>query len=305
MGTPEFAVPTLQMLIDEGHTISAVVTQPDRPKGRGKKEMMSPVKELALKYDLEVLQPERIRGDETFYNHIKALNPDVIVVVAFGQILPVEILDLPPLGAINIHGSLLPKYRGAAPIQWSIINGDTVTGVTIMYMDKGMDTGDMIYKVEMPIEPCDTYQSLHDKMKVIGAEALKTAWPLIEGGQGREKQEDEHATYASMIHKGLGEIDWSKPAQTIDCLVRGVNPWPGAYTYYEGQIFKIWDVACEVTHTEQAPGTILKVDKEGICVQTGDGLLVIREIQAPNKKRMPVSEYIKGHTIETGGLMGN
>ncbi len=305
MGTPEFAVPTLQMLIDEGHTISAVVTQPDRPKGRGNKEVMSPVKMLALEHNLEVLQPERIRGDEVFYNHIKALNPDVIVVVAFGQILPVEVLELPPLGSINIHGSLLPQYRGAAPIQWSIINGDTTTGVTIMYMDKGMDTGDMIHKVEMPIATTDTYQSLHDKMKTIGADALREAWPLIAKGEQREKQADEEATYAPMIHKGLGEIDWQQPSQAIDCLIRGVNPWPGAYTYYEGQVFKIWEASYEQTQTTHQAGEVVKVDKDGICVQTGDGIITVREIQAPNKKRMPVSEYIKGHTIEVGKLLGN
>ena len=173
MGTPEFAVPTLQMLIDEGHTISGVVTQPDRPKGRGNKETMSPVKELAIKYGLTVFQPERVKGNEDFYNDIKALNPDVMIVVAYGKILPESILEIPSLGCINIHGSLLPSYRGAAPIQWSIINGEEKTGVTIMYMDVGMDTGDMLLKKEIIIEKEDTYQSLHDKMKEVGALALK------------------------------------------------------------------------------------------------------------------------------------
>lgn len=306
MGTPDFAVPTLQMLIDEGHKISAVVTQPDRPKGRGNKVLMPPVKELALAHDLEVLQPERVKGNEEFLMHIKALNPDVIVVVAYGQILPVSVLEVPKLGCINIHGSLLPKYRGAAPIQWSVLNGEAVTGVTIMYMDKGMDTGDMLYKKEMVLAEDETYVSLHDKMKDVGADALKEAWPLIiSGGKDREKQNDEEATYAPMIQKALGEIQWGKPNHEIDALVRGLNPWPVAYTYYDGQMMKVWKVSKEIGQTEYAPGTILEVDKLGIHVQTGNGILIIEEIQAPNKKRMPVSEYIKGNSLETGKLLGN
>ncbi|MGL4800277.1 MAG: methionyl-tRNA formyltransferase [Cellulosilyticaceae bacterium] len=305
MGTPDFAVPTLQMLIDEGHQLLAVVTQPDRPKGRGNKETMSPIKELALKHDIPVLQPERVKGNEAFCEELKALKPDVMVVVAYGQILPESILEIPALGCINIHGSLLPHYRGAAPIQWSVINGEAVTGVTIMYMDKGMDTGDMLLKREMAIESTDTYETLHNKMKVVGANALKEALPLIEqGGIGREKQDNEAATYAPPIQKTLGEIDWTKSAQVIDCLVRGVNPWPAAYTFYEGQLFKVW--VCEVVKENEGcqPGTILSVDKEGIRVQTGDGIILIREIQAPNKKRMAVSEYIKGNTIEASCLLG-
>lgn len=305
MGTPEFAVPTLQMLIDEGHTISGVVTQPDRPKGRGNKETMSPVKELALKHSLTIFQPERVRGDEAFYNDIKALNPDVMIVVAYGQILPESILNIPRLGCINIHGSLLPAYRGAAPIQWSIINGEEKTGVTIMYMDKGMDTGDMLLKKEMPIENDDTYETLHNKMKEVGALALKEAMPLIiGGGEGREKQDDSLATYAPMIQKTLGEINWTKPAKVIDCLVRGVNPWPVAYTFYEGQLFKIWECELVEGSTHDEPGCIVEVDKNGIYVQTGEGLLLVTVLQAPNKKRMAVAEYIKGNTIEKGQLLG-
>ena len=305
MGTPDFAVPTLQMLIDEGHTIQAVVTQPDKPKGRGKKEAMSPVKELALQYDLEVLQPERIKGNEAFYDHIKALNPDVMIVVAYGKILPVAILEIPRLGCINIHGSLLPAYRGAAPIQWSVINDEAVTGVTIMYMDEGMDTGDMLLTREMPLAHDETYASLHDKMKHVGAEALREALPLIEaGGEGRQKQDHEKATYAPPIQKTLGEIDWTKEASVIDALVRGVNPWPAAYTFYEGQIFKIWVAEKMDAQGEGSPGTIISVDKTGIKVQTGKGMILIKELQAPNKKRMPVSEYIKGNIIEPGQLLG-
>lgn len=305
MGTPDFAVPPLQMLIDEGHEISLVVTQPDRPKGRGKKDSMPPVKELALKYDLPVSQPERVKNDEAFYTHIKALNPDLIIVVAFGQILPESILEIPRLGCINIHGSLLPKYRGAGPIQWSVINQEEVTGVTIMYMDKGMDTGDMLYKKEIVLDPKETSETLYNKMRIIGAEALSEAMPLIvSGGLGRVKQNDAEATYAPMISKALGEVDFDKSAKEIDALIRGLNPWPVAYTYYEGQAIKLWDADVISENSTYDSGTIAKVAKEGLYVQTGEGQLLIREIQAPNKKRMAVSEYIKGHTILEGQILG-
>lgn len=305
MGTPDFAVPTLEMLIEEGHKISAVVTQPDKPKGRGKKSSMPPVKEVALKHDLPVLQPERIKGDESFFEHIQSLNPDVIVVVAFGQILPESILNIPKYGCINIHGSLLPKYRGAAPIQWSILNEELKTGVTIMYMDKGMDTGDMLLKKEMIIAPTDTYETLHDKMKLVGVEALKEAWPLIvAGGEGREKQDNEIATYAPPIQKSMGEINWQERTSHIDAKIRGLNPWPGGYTYYKGEVMKVWKaLPSKEVHTAEA-GTILEVSKEGLLVKTLDGSLLIQEIQMPNKKRMPVSEYIKGNTLEVGTLLG-
>ena len=305
MGTPDFAVPTLEMLIAEGHKVSAVVTQPDKPKGRGKKSSMPPVKEVALKHDLPVLQPERIKGDESFFEHIQSLNPDVIVVVAFGQILPESILNIPKYGCINIHGSLLPKYRGAAPIQWSILNEEPKTGVTIMYMDKGMDTGDMLLKKEMIIDPTDTYETLHDKMKIVGVEALKEAWPLIvAGGEGREKQDSEIATYAPPIQKSMGEINWQERTSHIDAKIRGLNPWPGGYTYYKGQVMKVWKaLPSEEVHAAE-PGTILEVSKKGILVKTLDGSLLIQEIQMPNKKRMPVSEYIKGNTLEVGTLLG-
>ncbi|MBE6022382.1 MAG: methionyl-tRNA formyltransferase [Cellulosilyticum sp.] len=305
MGTPDFAVPTLEMLIAEGHTVSAVVTQPDKAKGRGKKLSMPPVKEVALAHDLPVLQPERIKGDEAFFEHIQSLNPDVIVVVAFGQILPESILNIPKYGCINIHGSLLPKYRGAAPIQWAILNEEKVTGVTIMYMDKGMDTGDMLLKREMPIEADDTYESLHDKMKIVGANALKDAFPMIlSGGKEREKQNSDEATYASMIQKSLGEINWQETTSHIDAKIRGLNPWPGGYTYYKGEVMKVWKAVPYDEGSEEEAGTILDVNKEGVLVKTGNGTLWIQEIQMPNKKRMPVSEYIKGNTLEVGTVLG-
>ncbi len=304
MGTPDFAVPTLETLINEGHNISCVVTQPDKPKGRGKKETMPPVKETALKHGLTVLQPNRIKTDEEFISHIQSLNPDVIVVVAFGQILPKSVLDIPKYGCINIHGSLLPKYRGAAPIQWSIINEDEITGVTIMYMNEGMDTGDMILKKEMVISEDDTYETLHDKMKDIGAKTLIEAMPIIEGLGNRIKQDEEDATYAPKIEKSLGEIKWDNNTSTVDALIRGVTPWPGGYTYYKGEVMKVWKVKKTQIHVEGAPGTIISVDKEGILVKTLDGALIIQEIQMPNKKRMPVSEYIKGNTIDVGIILG-
>lgn len=305
MGTPDFAVPTLEKLIEEGHHISAVVTQPDKPKGRGKTLTMTPVKEVALKHDIEVLQPVKIRGDEEFYNHILSLNPDIIVVVAFGQILPESILNIPKYGCINIHGSLLPKYRGAAPIQWAIMDEEPTTGVTIMYMDKGMDTGDMLYKREMPIEKDDTYASLHDKMKIVGADTLIEALPMIEaGGKEREKQDDAKATYASMIDKALGEIKWDESASKIDAKIRGLNPWPAGYTSYQGGTMKVWRAMPISETTNEKPGTIIRVDKEGMVVQTGTSCLLIEEIQMPNKKRMLVSEYIKGNTLESGTVLG-
>ncbi len=305
MGTPDFAVPTLQLLIDQKYTIQAVVTQPDKPKGRGKKEAMPPVKELALKYNIPVLQPTRIKGDEVFYNHLQALNPDLIVVVAFGQILPESILHIPRLGCINIHGSLLPKLRGAAPIQWAIINQHPVTGVTIMYMDKGMDTGAMLLKKEISIEPDETYYTLHEKMKEIGAKTLLEAMPYIEaGGLSREKQKDEEATYASMINKELGHIQWNKTAKEIDALIRGLNPWPVAFTYYQGEVMKIWKARVCDEIEEGIPGTILEVSKDGILMQTGKGIVLIEEIQFSSKKRMHVSEYIKGNKIEPNERLG-
>lgn len=305
MGTPDFAVPTLEMLIEDHHHISMVVTQPDKPKGRGKKEMMPPVKEVALKHQLPVLQPMKIKGDENFYNNIQSLNPDLIIVVAFGQILPQKVLDIPRYGCINIHGSLLPKYRGAAPIQWSIINEDKVTGVTIMYMDEGMDTGDMLIKKEIPITAEETYASLHDKMKMVGAHTLKEALPMIlAGGKERQKQDHGESTYAPMIKKSLGELDWRQAAKSLDALIRGLNPWPVGYTYYKGEIMKIWRAKPLEVMSDSPVGTILSVDFEGICVQTGAGSLLIQEIQMPNKKRMPVSEYIKGNTVEQGILLG-
>lgn len=304
MGTPEFAVPCLQKIIDEGHEVLAVVTQPDKPKGRGKKLAMPPVKELALKYDIDVYQPVKAR-EESFVEKLKEINPELIVVVAFGQILPKSILDIPKFGCVNVHASLLPKYRGAAPLNWVIINGEEKTGVTTMYMDVGLDTGDMILKSEIPLDDEITAGELHDKMMVQGAEVLKDTINLISKGEApREKQNDEETCYSPIMDKSLGNIDWSKSATDIHNLIRGVNPWPSAYTTYDKQTMKIWKTKVLDKSSEKTPGTIINVDKNGIEVSTGDKVLQISEIQMSGKKRMIVSEYIKGNDISTGIVLG-
>ncbi|EQF23870.1 methionyl-tRNA formyltransferase [Clostridioides difficile CD160] len=304
MGTPDIAVPCLQKIIDEKYDILGVVTQPDKPKGRGKKLGMSPVKELAIENNIPVYQPIKAR-DEEFIETMKSLNPDVIVVVAFGQILPKDILEIPKLGCINVHVSLLPKYRGAAPINWVIINGEEKTGVTTMYMDEGLDTGDMILKTEVNLDDNITAGELHDKMMNIGAETLKETLKLIgEGTAPREVQNHEEFSYAPIMNKSLGNIDFSKNAMEIHNLVRGVNPWPSAYTTYNGVTMKIWKTKVLDEESTKDAGTIIDVNKEGIKVSTKDKVLLIEEIQMPNKKRMLVGEYIKGNTIETGLVLG-
>lgn len=305
MGTPEFAVPCLQKIIDEGHEVVAVVTQPDKPKGRGKKLAMPPVKELALKYDIPVYQPLKAR-EESFVDTLKEMNPELIVVVAFGQILPKSILDIPKYGCVNVHASLLPRYRGAAPLNWVIINGEEKTGVTTMYMDEGLDTGDMILKSEIPLDGEINAGELHDKMMIDGAKVLKETIDLIEKGEApREKQSNEDTCYSPIMNKSLGNIDWKKSAIDIHNLVRGINPWPSAYTTYEGQTMKIWKTKVIDKNSDKDPGTIISVDKEGINVSTSEGILQIKEIQMAGKKRMEVPEYIKGNNINTDIILGS
>lgn len=307
MGTPDFAVPCLQKLIDEKYYIAAVVTQPDRPKGRGKKMVAPPVKELAEKYNIPVFQPEKVRNPE-FIEVLRSIAPDLIVVIAFGQILPKEILDIPTYGCINVHGSLLPKYRGAAPIQWAIINGEKITGVTTMFMDEGMDTGDMILKKEIFIEPEYTAGDLHNIMAPVGAELLKeTLNELIRGNIKREKQDENEATYAPMLKKENGLIDWSQPSYKIVNLIRGLSPWPSAYTFYKDQMIKIWKAEVyDKIYEFNAIGEIVEVIKnKGLIVKTGDSSLLITEIQAPNGKRMTVEEYLRGHDIEQNIILGS
>ena len=304
MGTPDIAVGCLQKIIDGKHEILGVVTQPDKPIGRGKKIGMPPVKKLALKYDIPVYQPIKAR-DKEFVEVLKNLNPDLIVVVAFGQILSKEILDIPRLGCVNVHVSLLPKYRGAAPINWVIINGEKKTGVTTMYMDEGLDTGDMILTCEFELNDEITAGELHDIMKEKGALLLKETIDLIDKGKAPIiSQNHEEFTYAPIMSKTLGQIDFSKSAKDVHNLVRGVNPWPSAYTTYKGQTMKVWKTKVLNETSDKHPGTILKVDKEGIRVSTNDNILLIKEIQMPGKKRVLVEEYIKGNSIETGEILG-
>jgi len=304
MGTPDIAVGCLQKIIDEKHEILGVVTQPDKPVGRGKKLGMPPVKELALKYDIPVYQPVKAR-DEEFVKVLQDLNPDLIVVVAFGQILPKSILDIPKFGCVNVHVSLLPKYRGAAPINWVIINGEEKTGVTTMYMDEGLDTGDMILTSEFNLNDEITAGELHDIMKVEGANVLKETIDLIEKGEApRIKQNHDEFTYAPMMSKSLGQIDFYKSAKDIHNLVRGVNPWPSAYTTYDNQTMKVWKTKVLNETSDKEPGTIISVDKEGIKVSTKDNIILIKEIQMPGKKRVLVEEYIKGNSIESNKILG-
>ncbi len=303
MGTPDIATGCLQKLIDNKYDIIGVVTQPDKPQNRGKKLGMPPVKELAIKYDIPVYQPLKAR-EEGFVETLKELNPDIIVVVAFGQILPKSILDIPKLGCINVHVSLLPKLRGAAPINWTIINGDTKTGVTTMYMDEGLDTGDMILTEEFDLDDEITAGELHDKMKETGADTLIETLKLIEKGEApRIPQNHEEMTYAPMMNKLLGQIDWSKNATDIHNLVRGVNPWPSAYTTYKDNTMKVWKTKVLDKTSDKAPGTIIKVDKDGIEVSTKDKVILIKEMQMPGKKRVEVAEYIKGNSIEVNSIL--
>lgn len=305
MGTPDFAVESLKKIYESGHNILAVVSQPDRPSGRNMKLMPTPVKEYAESKNIKVYQPEKIRKDEELYETLKSLKPDVIVVVAFGQILPQKILDIPKYGSVNVHGSLLPKYRGAAPIQWAIISGEKVTGITTMYMEAGMDTGDMIQKAEVKIEDDDNFGTLYEKMKVKGGELIvQTLEKIADGVAPRVKQPDDF-TLAPMIEKTLGNIDWNNNSEDIRNLVRGLNPIPGAYTNIDGQKMKIWRV--EFSNMEKTdemlPGMVIKADKkEGLLISTKDGILDIAEIQLPNSKRMLAKEYLNGHDITVNAI---
>lgn len=301
MGTPEFAVPSLDILLKH-HEVVAVVTQPDKPKGRGKKMAFSPVKERAIEAGIEILQPARVKETE-FIEKLKTYNAELIAVTAFGQILPEEILNMPKYGCINVHGSLLPKYRGAAPLQWSVINGEKETGVTTMYMAKGMDTGDMLLKESIIILPEDTYGSVHDKLCVIGAELLlKTIEGLEKGTLERIPQKEEEATYAPMLTKETGHIDWTKKSQEIICLIHGLDPAPTAYTIYNGEMLKIWQ-AEKIEQTAGKVGEVTAVTKKGFVVATGDGCVLVTEVQAKGKKRMGADAYLRGHSIEIGTIL--
>lgn len=300
MGTPDFSVGTLEALVEAGHEVCLVVTQPDKPKGRGKEMQYTPVKEAALKHGIEVYQPRRIREAECV-EKLRQYNADIMVVIAFGQIIPKEILEMVPYGCVNVHASLLPKYRGAAPIQWSIIDGETVTGVTTMQMDEGLDTGDMLLKTEVPITAEETGESLHDKLAEAGAAlCVETLAKLQEGSIVPEKQGESPTAYAKMLDKKLGNIDWTKSAVEIERLVRGLNSWPSAYTYWDKKVVKIWKASVTDENSNEKAGTVVKVEKDGFYVQTGNGLLKVVELQIPGKKRMDAGAFLRGYTIEPG-----
>jgi len=302
MGTPQFACPTLQRLIDRGDEIPAVVTQPDRPKGRGQKSVPPPVKELAERHGLPVLQPIKVRAPE-FIESVREMNPDVVVVVAFGQILPKALLEIPRYGCINIHASLLPRYRGAAPLNWCIINGETETGVTTMLMDVGLDTGDMLLKKATPIDPDEDTSSLHDRLSLIGADLLhETLDLLVQGKLVPEKQDDALSCYAPMLKKEDGLIDWTRDARTIRNLVRGMTPWPGAFTYLDGKLVKVY--RARIGEGEGAPGTVLDAGRDGIEVACGGGSLLLDELQLEGKKRLPVRDFLAGCRIAPGTAFG-
>ena len=304
MGTPDFSVGTLEALVAAGHEVCLAVTQPDKPKGRGGRMQYTPVKEKALFYNIPVYQPKRVRDPECV-EELRKYKADVMVVVAFGQILPKEILEMTPYGCINVHASLLPKYRGAAPIQWAIIEGEKVTGVTTMQMDEGLDTGDMILKTEVPVAADETGESLHDKLAAAGAAlCVETLKALEDGTAVREKQGDSPTAYAKMLTKELGNIDWAEPAVKIERLVRGLNSWPSAYTHWNGKVMKIWRAAAEAAETADVqPGTVVSVEKESFAVQTGDGVLRVLEVQMPSKKRMDAGAFLRGNTMEPGELL--
>lgn len=304
MGTPDFSVGTLEALVQAGHEVVLAVTQPDKPKGRGGKMQYTPVKEKALEYGIPVFQPAKVR-EPACVEELAGYRADVIVVIAFGQILPRSILELTPYGCINVHASLLPKYRGAAPIQWALIDGETVTGVTTMQMDEGLDTGDMLLEAEVPIGADETGGSLHDKLAAAGAKlCVETLKALEEGTVMPRKQGESPTKYARMLDKELGRIDWSRDAASIERLIRGLNPWPSAYNLWEGKTMKIW--AAEVLDGDSALpcGAVADVTKTGFSVQTGSGLLRILELQIPGKKRMSADAFLRGYRMEPGTRLG-
>ena len=306
MGTPDFAEKSLEAIYNSGHEILAVVTNPDRPKGRGMKMVPSPVKEFAVSKTLKIYQPEKVRKNIDFIEEIKKLQPDVICVVAYGKILPKEILDIPKYGCINVHGSLLPKYRGAAPIQWAVINGDKVTGVTTMYMDIGMDTGDMILKEEVSIGEDETTGELWNKLSEVGAKLLVKTLKQIEDGTAPRIPQGEDFSMAPMLNKEMSKIDWnSQSAQEIKNLVRGLNPIMGTYSYLNDKKIKFWKVnALPLENTSAENGTVIKSDsKEGLFVKAKDGIIQVLEIQGENAKRMCIQDFLRGNEIKEGTVL--
>ncbi len=317
MGTPDFSVPVLTAMKEAGHDMLAAVTQPDKPKGRGKEMQMTPVKAKALELGIPVLQPKRVRDPE-FVEQLRELKPDIMVVVAFGQILTKEVLEVPKYGCINVHASLLPMYRGAAPIQYVILNGEKETGVTTMFMDEGLDTGDMLLKTVVPITADETGGTLHDKLSAAGAELLIRTLEQMEAGTLQRIPQTGETCYVGTLKKSMGEMDWSRPAEELERQVRGLNPWPSAYTFLNGKTLKIWKA--EVLHTEavssqeaeepealadrKSCGSVIVISRDSIQVQTGDGILAIRELQLEGKKRMTADAFLRGYPVEAGTILG-
>ena len=305
MGTPGFALPSLGMLKNEGYNILAVVTQPDKPKGRGKRISMPPVKEYAIKNDIAVLQPKSVRAPE-FINCMKDLNPDLMVTAAYGKILPASVLDIPIYGCINVHASLLPKYRGAAPVHWAIINGEKISGVTTMYTDIGMDTGDILLSEKVSISEGMTAGELHDHLALLGAKVLKKTLLEVKAGTvKRVPQKEEEATYAPMMDKDVGCVDWSKSSVQIHNLIRGTNPWPCAFSKHKGKKMKLW--VSKVFNCDKhnyVPGTICQMDKEKIIVACGLGMIELKEVQYESCKRMPIEDFICGCRMDEGEIFG-
>lgn len=300
MGTPDFAVGTLEAIIEAGHEVVLAVTQPDKPKGRSGQLQFPPVKECALAHNIPVFQPVKIREQQNV-EELAKYNPDIIIVVAFGQIVSKEILDMPKYGCVNVHASLLPKYRGAAPIQWAVINGDEVTGVTTQRMDAGVDTGDIIETAQIKIAEDETGGSLFDRLALLGAKLCVETMEKIENGEAvYTPQNHEEATHTKKIEKELGNVDFTKSAKEIECLIRGLNPWPSAYTHLNGKTLKLWKAKVVDENTDKKPGTIVRVTKDELLVQTKEGLLSLLEIQLEGKKRMPVDAFLRGYQVNEG-----
>ncbi|WP_161874818.1 methionyl-tRNA formyltransferase [Ihubacter sp. rT4E-8] len=298
MGTPDFAAVSLQSVIEAGHQVGLVVTQPDKARDRGKKVQLTPVKELAIAHDIPVLQPERIKNSPETLETIKAYGPDIIIVAAYGQIIPKTLLELPPLGCINVHASLLPKLRGAAPIQRAILDGETETGITIMQMNEGLDTGDMLAKAITPIGQMN-YEQLHDKLAILGGELLAEVLPWIKARQlAAASQDEEEATYAPRIMKQDGKIDFNKSAEEIERQIRAFDPWPGAFCSYMGKTMKIWQARVLESQGQDVPGKVLSVSDEGVDIACGSGILRVLQIQMPGKKRVSVKDFLRGNHIE-------
>jgi methionyl-tRNA formyltransferase len=305
MGTPDFAVPALKALKENGYDILAVVTQPDRPKGRGRKLSATPVKQYAQKNGLKVLQPEKVSSKE-FYDQVRQYNPDLIIVVAFGQILKKSLLDIPRLGIINIHASLLPRYRGAAPIQRAILNNENVTGLTIMHMDEGLDKGDILFQEELEILENENSGSLHDRLALMSGGVLINFLRSVVGKPIEGiPQEHAKATYAHKIDRDMAKIDWTKDAVKISCLIRALDPWPGAYTSINGKHIKLFSSRVEdESSSDVTPGRARILPDNKLCIETGKGMISVEEVLYPGKKRLPFSDFIRGFDLPDGTILG-